>query len=403
MKDNVISAIRALTQNWLRTLLTMSGIVVGEFAIVTLIAILTGVKSEIGRQVQGLGANLVLIVPSKLDDNGQMNPAAMIGISSLTDSDIDTLRKVPGISRVSPVSIVSGEVDLGEGATAKSASALVVATDKNGVLMNPTPMAEGRYFEDNEDHVCLLAEKPRRELFGDGPAVGQTVRIQNNNWKVVGVLKKPEADGTLGSAMLGLSTLVYLPSHTVRREVPGVQINRIALQTDYRHPADQMITAMKNALLHTHNHREDFGVITQERGLALVIRILGMAQSLLVLIAAISLFVAGIGIMNIMLVTVTERTREIGVRKTVGARKSDIFLQFLTEAVIISIVGGAIGLVLSVVLCDLIAHYYPLNPEIHPQIIVMALLVCSTVGAIFGVAPAVRAASLNSIDALRHE
>jgi putative ABC transport system permease protein len=403
VSENILSAFRSLRLNPLRSALTMSGIIVGVMAIVTIVAVLQGVKAELGKQVEGLGANLVLIVPSKLDENGQPNPAAIIGISSLTENDVQKLAQVPGVEKISPVAIVSGEVDYTGGGATKTSNPFVVGTNKAGVVMNPTPMAEGRYFEDNERFVCILASKPRQELFGTGPALGKTVRIQEHDWKVIGVLNKPNGDGSLGATMLGLNTLVYVPIATAREEIPGCQVNRIALQTDYKHPAENMIATMNATLLAEHHGKEDFGVITQKRGLALVIRILALAQQLLVLLAAISLFVAGIGIMNIMLVTVTERTREIGIRKTVGARRSDIFVQFLVESITISLLGGGIGLLLSSGVCLIITRLSLLTPVLSVQLVALALGVCTLVGMVFGVTPAVRAARLSPIDALRHE
>lgn len=400
LRDNAVTAYRALFQNWVRSLLTMLGIVIGMIAIVTLIAILQGVQVEIRKQVEGLGTNLVMIVPGKLDENGQPNPGALAGLSSLSEEDVEAVKRVPGVDRISPVYIISGSI---ENETHKTASAFVVATNRVGVEMNPTIKAEGRYFDDGEKDVCILGYRPRHDLFGNGPVLGKKVIVQGHIWKVVGVLGKPDSAGSLGGALMALNTLVYLPADAVKRLMPGSQVNRIALQTDYKHPAEKLADQITAAITRAHEGRDDFGVLTQEKGLALVMRILNMAQYLLVLIAAISLFVAGVGIMNIMLVTVTERTREIGVRKTVGARRIDIFLQFLTEAVILSVVGGTVGLFCSWIICKFVARYSPLVPIISLPLVVMALCVCTAVGVLFGVAPAIRASSLNPIDALRHE
>lgn len=399
LAPNALSAVQALAQNWLRTLLTMTGVVVGVMSVVTLVAILQGVKREIATQVEGLGANLVLVVPSKLDANGQPNPAAMFGISSLTAGDVQALARVPGVERISPVSIVAGAVE----AVHATASAVVVGTNADGLRMNPTALAAGRDFADGEGNVCVLSYDPAHALFPAGGAVGQQVRIAGHLWRVVGVLARPEDDGTLASQLLGLSSLVYLPIETVRREIPGGQINRIVLQTDYSHPADHLLASLDATMRRSHHGQDDYGLITQRKGLALVIKLLNIAQALLVLISAISLMVAGIGIMNIMLVTVTERTREIGLRKAVGARRRDIFLQFLAEAMLLSVSGGAIGLLLAQVACTAIGRFAPLTPVITPIVVGLAIGICVVVGILFGVAPAVRAARLDPIEALRRE
>ena len=405
--ENIQSAIRALALNPFRSILTLLGIVIGVISIVTLVAILQGVKVEIAKQVEGLGANLVMIVPSKLDEDGTPNPMAMMGVSSLTESDIDRLKQVPGVAKISPIMFVSGTVEqeASPGKKRTANSAVVVATYREGIEMNPTPLASGRYFTKEEEgqNVCVLAEKPYKEMFGTENALGKSVTISGQKWKVVGVLANAKGSEGLGSQLLMLNHLIYIPVKTVLREIPGAQINRIGLQTDYLHPAEKMVSQMKETLMASHNQHENFGILTQQKGLAIVIKFVSLAQSLLVLIAAISLFVAGIGIMNIMLVTVTERTREIGIRKTVGARKVDIFVQFLTEAIVLSLIGGGVGIFCSAMLCQLIAHFSPLKPIISPPIVGMAIGVCMTVGIIFGVAPAIRAAALDPIDALRHE
>lgn len=393
-------ALSALFHNPLRSGLTISGIVVGIVAIVTLIAILQGVRAQIAQQVEGLGANLAMIVPGKLDENGQPNPAALLGVSPLTEKDVADLRRVPGVVRISPVYFVSGAL---RGPTGKVVSAFVVATNEAGVQMNRTPLVEGHYFSDNAGYVCILGARPYADLFGKQPAIGQKLSIAGHLWAVVGVLGKPPGSDMPGGPVPGFDTLVYLPANLVRRVVPHVQVNRIVLQTDYRHPPDKIESAIKRTLLANHHGVEDFGLITQHTGLKIVYKLINMAQALLGLVATISLFVAGIGIMNIMLVTVTERTREIGIRKTVGARRTDIFLQFLVEAIVLSLLGGVVGLGISWGICKAIAHFSVLQPIINLGLVALALLVCTLVGVVFGVAPAIRAARLDPIEALRHE
>jgi putative ABC transport system permease protein len=404
-RENLRHAAAALSRNWQRTTLTMSGITVGVISIVTLVAIMKGVQVEIRNQVEGLGANLAVIVPGKLDENGQPNPGALIGISTLSDKDVEALKKVPGVKpeTVSPVSLVAGLAEYGKDAALKSSGALVVSTTKQGVVLNPSRLVAGRYFNDDEQHVCILSEKPRKDLFGETDPIGKFVSIAGKQWKVVGVLGKPPGDGGLGSMVLGLATLVYLPMNEVRVEMPSSQVNRIVLQTDYKGRASDIINAMHAAMMKTHGGHEDFGIITSEKALAIVIKFLTLAQDLLVLIAAISLFVAGVSIMNIMLVTVSERTREIGIRKTVGARNSDIFTQFLMEAIILSLAGCIVGVAVSAAIGRAIAHFTALNPVITLSVVLQAAAACIFVGVVFGVTPAMRASRLNPIEALRHE
>ncbi|HEV2473657.1 MAG TPA: ABC transporter permease [Chthonomonadales bacterium] len=391
-----------MTENWLRSLLTISGVVVGVLSVVTLIAILQGVKLELSRQLEQLGANLVIVLPGKLDSSGRPNPMAMLGISTLRQADVQALRTVPGVVQISPIMFVSGTAALpGQ----PEIATLVVGTNRDGIDMNPTRLAEGAYFSGAQEteRVCVLAHKPAALLFGARSAIGHDIKISGKRWRVVGVLRAPANDDTLGSSLMGLSNLIYIPYEAAKQTVPAGQINRIVLRTDYRHPADKLLGNLRRALLNSHRGQEDFGLLTQSKGLALVIKLLNMAQALLALIAAISLIVAGVGIMNIMLATVTERTREIGVRKTVGARRIDLFFQFLIEAMLLSLVGGALGVAIAYVVCAVVARSTLLTPVITGGAVVMALTVCIAVGALFGVAPAIRAGRLNPIDALRHE
>jgi putative ABC transport system permease protein len=220
------------------------------------------------------------------------------------------------------------------------------------------------------------------------------------DYRVIGVFRKEE-ESLFSTQSFG--NIVYVPLKAARKAYKAGQINRIVAVIDYKVDPIPVRDAIKRTLLANHKGREDFGVVTQPQLMKAIFRVFNIVQALLVGISAISLIVAGIGIMNIMLVTVTERTREIGVRKTVGARRVDIFQQFLTEAVMLSFVGGLVGTLIATVICHFVAVYSPLKPVITAGAVLLAFGVCFAVGIVFGVAPAMRAARQDPIQALRWE
>jgi len=398
LTDNVRGALYSLSSNWLRTVLTMLGILIGVGSVALLVSIGLGVQKEVTEQVQGLGANLVFILPGKLEKNSQPNALALLGVSTLTDRDLKEVATLPSVSRVAPFLFVGGTAEY----KGEAKSAFVLATTSSWFDIRPRPMAEGRAFTaaEEDDPVCVLGQAQREAIFGKGPAVGETLTVQGTPFQVVGVVKE-EASGLFGDG--GFENMIFLPAKAAEKHIPRMQINRIILQTNPASSPEQVLDEISRTLLKAHDGREDFAVLTQKQVLGTLYRLMAIVTALLSGISAISLIVAGIGIMNIMLVTVTERTFEIGIRRAVGARRRDIFVHFLSEAMIISLLGGVAGLVVAAGMGLLAEHYSPLHPLVTPGVIAMAFGVCAALGLVFGTAPALRAARLHPAEALRHE
>src|SRR5262249_39839099 len=304
------------------------------------------------------GANLVFVVPGKLAKNSQPDTLALLGVSTLTSHDIDAILSLPSVHKAAPFLFVGGTVEHNR----EAKGAFVIGTTASWFAIRPRPMAEGRFFsqEEEKEHVCVVAQAPREAIFGDAPAVGETLMVQGIPFRVVGVLSEEQGSELFGGT--GFDNMIFVPAGTTQTEIPRAQINRIIIQTNPFSAPEQVVEQISETLRQTHNGREDFGVITQKQVLGTIYRLMAIVTSLLTGISAISLGVAGIGIMTIMLVTETERTHEIGIRKAVGARRKDVFLHFLTEALVISLLGGIAGLIAAGGLGVLVRWYSPLRP-----------------------------------------
>jgi putative ABC transport system permease protein len=398
---NIRAALRALWQNRLRSSLTVLGVVIGVASAILLIAISEGAQREVRQQIESLGANLIFVAPGKLQGQALFNPMSSVGLSTLTERDLQAVAQAKGIRAVVPLTFISGGVRRGEKWAQLS---FPMATTPDYQAVRHLPMLAGRFFTaaEADQPVCVLGSALKSDLFPKETAVGKTVAVNRNQYRVIGVAKTR----ALSTSIFGggdLDLIVYLPLNAVSRLTGSREIHRIMANVDPRLPPQFLTVQIRAALKRSHGGVEDFTVLTPEEVLGMFYKIMNLLTSLLVGISAISLIVGGIGIMNIMLVSVTERTREIGIRKTVGARRTDIFLQFLTEAVTLSVVGGLMGLGLSAAASVAVSHYTPLRPLITPRAVTLAMSVCVGVGIIFGVAPAVKASRKDPIDAIRYE
>lgn len=391
---------RSLVDNGLRSVLTVLGVAIGVGSAVLLVALARGVEKDIDDELQRLGADLVTLISGKLAPGGMPNFMSLASLSTLKESDVALIRRIPGVSHACPMMLTAGSVEYGK----ESASSLVVASEPIIFTMRPTAPAEGRIWSDAEadQPVCVLADTPRHVIFGRGRALGGSVVIRGKPFRVVGTLA-PEPESSLSMGVFSFANVAYIPFRTAKRYFPEGQVNRIFLKTDYRKAPASVLEQVRREVRANHGGHDDFSVLTQETLLGAMFRVFGIITALLSGISAVSLVVAGVGVMNIMLVTVTERTREIGIRKAVGATRADIFRQFLAEAICICILGGAAGLALAQGVCATVSHLTPLKPVITSVAVCTALTVCTAVGLIFGVAPALRAAAKDPVEAIRWE
>ena len=386
-----------MRENRLRAWLSVLGVVIGVASVLLLISIGIGVRADITRQVESLGTNVAFVVPGKLDESGRPDGMSVLGISTLTLDDVAALSSVSGVRAAIPLTFVFGSVQR----ETESHSAMVLAADWRMGAVRREKIGSGRFYSASEEdaRVCVIGHQVKKDVFGDAPALDENLTIRGVEFRIVGVLAPEEP--TAFSEM-SFSRVVYIPWRAAVKAFPGAQINRIVVQTDYDTDPDRILSQLRTAMLRNHA-TEDFGILTYRQLLAAIFRVFNIVTALIVGISAISLLVAGIGIMNIMLVTVTERTREIGIRMTVGARPRDVFFQFLAESVGLSLAGGLLGVGLAFVAIVIMRRFTVLQPMVTAQALLLALGVCIAVGVIFGTAPATRASRLSPMDALRHE
>ncbi len=399
IRDTLESAFASLAANRLRTALTALGIVIGVAAVIAVLAIGEGAKANVERRIRSLGSNLLMVRPGSMRAGGIRTGS----VDTLTRDDADAVASLPGVTAVSGEAGGSAQIKFRE----NNMSASVIGVTPAYFTIRSLDIASGLGFADLDDRarrrVAVLGANVARELFGGASPIGERIQIRGTAFQVVGVI---EAQGDSGFA--SPDDLVAIPLGTHQSVLFGqAHLSSMSVQVRNEGETEAVVTRIVELLRLRHRiaigENDDFEVRSQTEMLQTMGQITGTFTMLLGSVAAVSLLVGGIGIMNIMLVSVRERTREIGVRMAVGARRRDILLQFLVESVVVSVFGGIVGIGLGFATAMLVAKLAEWETVVPAYSVGLALGVSIGVGVLFGVGPARHASRLDPVEALRHE
>jgi putative ABC transport system permease protein len=394
----------ALMRNKFRAFLTMLGIIIGVASVIAMLAIGQGSKKSIQDQMSSMGSNLVFVMPGSQQKGG-----AMMGNSNsktLVLADVEAIRKkCQYISAVSPEVRSAGQAVFGN----KNWPTSIYGSDIEYLSIKKIEVKSGRMFSEKEvkslAKVCLVGETVIENLFGKGvDPIGQTIRFKNIPFKVIGVLSE-KGDNSFGQDQ---DDLLLAPYTTVQRRILAIEhIQAIYTSAVSEEKTTEAIAELETVLRKNHKisnpDDDDFRVMSQSELVKTFTSISDILTALLGAISGISLLVGGIGIMNIMYVSVTERTREIGLRMSIGGKGRDILMQFLIESIMLSVLGGVIGIILGYLAASVVGSLMSWPTVITTNSVVLAFAVCSAIGIFFGWYPARKASNLNPIDALRYE
>ncbi|WP_025683314.1 ABC transporter permease [Paenibacillus maysiensis] len=394
-------SLNSLRTNMLRSLLTMLGIIIGVAAVIAIVAIGKGSTATITSQINSMGNNLLMIYPyAPYDGSSSMSFSQTKGISL---EDIAALEEQKAVAEVAPSAMTNADITWSR----NKVSGQIEGTSLAFVHVRKLSLAQGRSFThyevDKRMNVAVLGSDAARNIFGPDAsrAVGETIMIKQLPFKVVGVLTNSNSN------MSNSGQQVYVPITTGMERLGNMSIQQVNASATTEEKIDQASAEIRQVLRARHELKpsegDDFQITTQTEILKTVSGVDKVMNMLLLGVAAIALGVGGVGIMNIMLVSVTERTREIGIRKAIGAQRSDIMLQFLAEAVFLSLMGGLVGVMAGLGGAKLLEKFVHMPIVYTMEPVLYSFLCCMGVGVLFGVYPARKASKLRPIDALRYE
>ena len=401
-KESFLMAWASLIANKMRSILTMLGIIIGVAAVIALVSIGNGVKQDIQNSISSLGSNLLMVMPGAPRTPG-VRPSQG-SMKSLKVSDYQAISKLDGVKAASPYT-ANSYVTIYQ---SKNWTTTVSGVSSNFQDVNNWTMAEGRFISsknvENRERVAVVGQTVVKNLFAGEDPVGKEIRVKNIPFRVIGVLNS-KGNGTMGNDQ---DDVIFIPYTTAMERVVGVDYLRMVyVVASDDNGIDRLQSDIENLLRVRHSIKDtnldDFNIQNMKSIMETMEQTTGTLTLFLGAVAAISLVVGGIGIMNIMLVSVTERTREIGIRKALGATYFVIVTQFLIEAVVISLMGGLIGIALGIGASKLIGLASGMSTVISVPTIVLSFAFSMAIGLVFGIYPARKAAKLNPIDALHYE
>ncbi len=391
-----------------RSFLTTLGVIIGVTSVIMIFALGEGLKRQVSGELKSIGSDLVVARSGNIVERNSDGKVTKVNLndvfaqSTLTEADVEAIKTLPDVSVAVPTAYIAAPVVTEDGNTPSSDSAIIATTPQIRDVLG-RDVETGQFFTtpENQKNLAVLGATAARELYGEESVVGRIIKIKNVDFVIRGVMEQAEPS-PLDLVNTDYNRAIYIPVGAAKNLTGGeLQVRDISIRLKSTDNIDESVQAINQKLTETHLGSRDFSVLESSDFISVLDQVFGVLTMFVAAVAAISLFVGGIGIMNIMLVSVSERTREIGIRKSIGATNQQILGQFLVEAVMLTMMGGILGVITSFIITGILRLNTDYKPFIQWRVVVVAVGVTLAVGIIFGIVPAIKAARKDPIESLR--